>query len=568
MLDAARHVIRTASERALTSLVVWGWAAPFLVFGLVFTELSAISSVVDLLLVIGVGVASHLALGLVVWFAGLTVFSPARRNSAAPWIPVVVMAVAGSVRGGVLAIVFSAVDAGDEVAWWVRVITSAAMVTVSFFFAAYSVELWWRYRERRDELLRQLGTTRPGDTGTDLARDAYRDLIEGGMGTGIRQAKKHTLDTLDRLAQELDAGQLDVDRAATALSDSDQAWREVGESTISRSPAPVPGLTARELAHTLLGIKPVAQLVFVFVAAFSYTRVVGPEIGWVEALGPVGVVLAAQLLVGLSMNSAHRAGAPWNQMVFGAGVAILVVVPVVVGVARELPLAVQVVTAWLGLVAALLALAVGLPIALSRRGDAVLDDITARVDGHVLENIRQQADMFALADRVGAYLRGPLRGEFLQLSMDLRDALTRGDRARATTTLEQLRQVASGISVESQPFIDLPDVLRSWRSHVQLDTNIDAVHIPERIRGRVTSVVTEAVNSAIRHGSTSRVGVFFSYRAEGLQIEIEGAIVTTTPEGDGGLDAAVLDHLAAGTWFYEVTPDGRHRLVVTLKTLG
>jgi len=198
----------------------------------------------------------------------------------------------------------------------------------------------------------------------------------------------------------------------------------------------------------------------------------------------------------------------------------------------------------------------------------VLAQLEKRVDDSVIVQLRTQGEMFVLAQKIGAYLHGPLRSQFLQLSMELRSALENSRPQRVAEVLATLRQVALGAGVEVEKPLDLAQFLDNWRALIQVETNIDDVHIPALIHDRVVTVVTEAVNNAIRHGRASRVGVFFGYQPEGLLVEVIGALVESDEVGEAGLGAHILDDMAPGMWSQDVTDAGRYRLQVTLKTSG
>jgi signal transduction histidine kinase len=176
--------------------------------------------------------------------------------------------------------------------------------------------------------------------------------------------------------------------------------------------------------------------------------------------------------------------------------------------------------------------------------------------------------MFVLAQKIGAYMHGPLRSQFLQLSMALRLALENADPFEVATVLSKLREVAAGVEQRAETVPDLREFLDNWRALITIDSNLEEVHIPDQIRSKVTTVVTEAVNNAIRHGHAKQVGVFFRYRPEGLLVEVIGAPTDNDDGGEAGLGAHILNDIAPGMWLSDVTEDGRYRLRVTIKSTG
>lgn len=563
------HVTNTSARGgALTSLTVWGWSAPFLIFGLVFTGLASIESVLDAALVVVVGIFSHLALGLAIWGARVTVLLRKNRENAGPLKVLSVLVVAGVARGVVIVAGYEFLGVGNEAEWWVRILTSVLLITVSFVYSAYSVQLWRDYIERRRQLLATIATNETAVGRQEIATSAYRDLVFQGVEEDIQTAKKQTAQVIDTISERIETGNISAEELETLFGESDKAWREASHRAWEGSNPDIPRITPRELAITLLGSKPIAVTVFIFGAVFGLFRVLGPDLGVTAALPIMGVFLAGQIVVGLTINALSRFGAPWNQMSFGAGLLVLFLWPGVVAVWWNLPPILVMSMIWLGVVSLFFSLFFGLPIALGKSGEAVLAQLEKRVDDSALAQLRTQGEMFVLAQKIGAYLHGPLRSQFLQLSMELRAALEKADPFDVANALSRLRQVINGLEHRVDTAPDIKEFLGNWRALIRIDTNVDEMHIPERIKTDVTTVVTEAVNNAIRHGNATRVGVFFRYRPDGLLIEVIGAPVGSADPGEAGLGAHILNDIAPGMWFHDVTEDGRYRLRVTLKTTG
>jgi hypothetical protein len=457
---------------------------------------------------------------------------------------------------------------GNEADWWVRLLTSWLLITVSFLYSAYSVQLWRDYVARRRQLLATIATNETAIGRQEIATSAYRDLVFSGVEEDIQTAKKQTAHVIDTISNRIEAGGISAEELESLFGESDKAWREVSHRAWEGSNPDIPRITTRELAITLLGSKPVAITVFIFGAVFGLFRVLGPDLGVAAALPIMGVFLAGQIVVGWLVNVCSPWGPPWNQMSFGAGLLVLFLWPGVVAVWWDLPPILILSMIWLGVVSVFFALFLGLPIALSKSGEAVLAQLEKRVDDSSLAHLRTQGEMFVLAQKIGAYLHGPLRSQFLQLSMELRAALEKADPFDVANALSRLRQVINGLEHRVDTAPDIKEFLANWSALIRIDTNVDEMHIPERIKTDVTTVVTEAVNNAVRHGSATHVGVFFRYRPEGLLVEVIGAPVGLEGPGEAGLGAHILNDIAPGMWFHDVTEDGRYRLRVTLKTTG
>jgi hypothetical protein len=150
--------------------------------------------------------------------------------------------------------------------------------------------------------------------------------------------------------------------------------------------------------------------------------------------------------------------------------------------------------------------------------------------------------------------------------MELRGSLEKADPYDVASSLAKLRDVVRGVDTDAVQPADISHFLANWSGLIDVDTNIQEIHIPARVHDKAATVVTEAVNNAIRHGNATRVGVFFRYRSEGLLIEVVGAPAGDGSVGEAGLGGHILDDIAPGMWFTDVTEDGRYRLRVTLST--
>jgi hypothetical protein len=561
-------MVKTAARGALTGLWVWGWSAPFLVGGIVLSELGSVTGMTDIFLILAVGAVSQLALGLVIWVSRFTLLTAKARENAGVGRVAAVLLVAGAARGGALFGGFSVFEVGQEVSWWVRVMTSGLLITVSFLLSAYSLELWRQYIKRRRELLTTIATQETAVGRQEIAMEAYRDLVGNGVEEDIEGAKRQTLRVIDTISAKIEAGGISQDELEKLFGESDRAWREVSHRAWIGSNTNIPRLTVSELAITLMDSKPVWLIVFWLSGAFGLFRVLGPEIGLPVALQVAGLILAGQLVVGWLVNLLSTTGAPWNQMSFGAGVVVLVAWPIVVATWWDLAPVVGATVSWLGVLGAFFSISLGLPVALAKSGEAILAQLEKRVDDSALRQLRAQGEMFVLAQKVGAYLHGPLRSQFLQLSMELRAVLEKADPHGVATTLAKIRDAVSGLDVEVDQAPTLRQFLDNWSGLIRVDTNIDDIHLPNQVHDRAVTVVTEAVNNSVRHGKATRVGVFFRYRPEGLLVEVIGAPMGTDDSGEAGLGAHILNELAPGMWFQDVSEEGRYRLRVTLKTAG
>jgi len=561
-----KRMASMAAKSALTGVTVWGWSAPFLIGGMVFTELASIGSAQDLVGTIVVGVVGQLGLGVVIWLSRHTVLTEDVRQHAGLGRVLGVLVAAGATRGALIVVGFDLLAVGNTVYWWERVGTSTLLIAVSFLYAAYSIELWREYVSRRRELLAAIVTTEASVGRQQIATDAYRKLVFEGVEEDIERAKGQTFDVIDTISERIESGGISSEELEGLFGESDRAWRDVSHRAWAGANAQVPRITLRELVITLLGSSPLSLIMFVFAGIYGLFRVLGPELGLSRAAAIMLAITAGQLVVGWLVNRLSTTGPPWNQMSFGSGIVIFLWWPLwVAGLFALDPLLVAVIL-WLAVVSVVLSIFIGLPVALAKSGDEVLAQLEKRVDESAIAQLRSQGEMFVLAQKVGTYLHGPLRSEFLQLSMELRSALEKNDPFEVANTLSRLRDVVGGVDHDADRVPDVSQFLGNWAGLITVDTNIEDIHIPSGIHDQVMTVVTEAVNNAIRHGNARHVGAFFRYRPEGLLVEVIGAPLGGQDPGEAGLGAHILNEIAPGMWFHDVTEDGRYRLRVTIRT--
>jgi signal transduction histidine kinase len=109
------------------------------------------------------------------------------------------------------------------------------------------------------------------------------------------------------------------------------------------------------------------------------------------------------------------------------------------------------------------------------------------------------------------------------------------------------------------------DFLHHWDGIITISHDIDAAAVPSDLIEPVTTIVTNAVNDAVRHGGAENVGVTFNLSGD-------CAVLCVTNDGDdfplsgsGGLGNASLDRLAPGAW-ERIRREGVTELSVTFLT--
>lgn len=540
-------------------------AAPFMIFGLLFTELSPGWAAGSVIRTIAAGTVGHLVLGLVLWIARHTLFHPKRRNQVG-WREVVGTLVAGGLsRAGVLNALLDGPGIAD-VEFGVRAGNSVGLVVFSFSVASYSAQLWRDYRDRRYELLYSIAVGGQVSQQQEIAHSEFRSLASEGLGGDMERARDRTMQALGSIRTAIQSGSAATPGLVDLLQETDRDWRALSHKTWLKGQPAVPRLGAGEVLRTLAESRPLSLLVMSGGPAFMFSRAID-DLGLYSTFLFTGLwwlgLAALAIATNLVAESARRAGGA----ILVIGFVLLQLWSVAVGAVFLDSVFLQIQTSFVGMVSSAAAVALGLPVALERSGKAVLEQLEQRLSATTLESLRSQSEMFVLAQRVGTYLHSEVRADFLRLSLRLREALERGDRETALATIGELEKRVAEIDLTAPQYSEIDNLLQflnNWAGVIRLSHNVDSATVPDGLDGIVSAVIMEAVSNAVRHTDATEVNVRAAQGPTDFTIEVSNDGNATDGEAIAGLGSEALDLVAPQSWSRQTGADGIHRLKVSL----
>jgi len=561
------RVFSLAAKYYATSLTLWLSAAAPLIFGVVFTELNDTSTPQSLSRVFLAGVAAHVAVGSVLWLGGRTVLHPTRRDRAG-WREVIgVYVVAGIARALTLGLILETLGVG-ETNFPARITTSVILITFSFTLFSYSAQLWWEYRVKRRALLMSIAVGEETGARQDLATSKYRPVALLDYESDVATIRRQTAEALAGIRQSVRQGAADIEGFNDFVEVSDRRWRELSHKAWLAGTPTLPRLGGGELLRTLAASKPFSLItatagpVYAFFRDFyalPFSQSLSAALIWWGAV-------AALLIV---VNNFAARLKTWGFFVIVAGYLAAIVIPGFVGLVYVDSAALQLQILFVGAVSATASLGLGLPQALERSGQAVLDQLEKRLDQAAVANLRAQGEMFVLAQRIGNYLHSGVRGDFLRHSLSLKEALDSGNRQRIESALDELENLVESIDLEESahpPLERLHQFLASWATIITVTHNIPQESQGDAWEQSVEDIVMEAVNNAVRHGMATWVDITLTRVDRGVTLEVASDSGPVSGGAEAGFGTRSLDRLAPGLWSLSTDSQNIVRLSVELPT--
>lgn len=566
MFKKLERVFSLASKRYATSFYLWLGSAPLLSFGLVLTELSSNWVPEKVLPVLTVGLIAHLALGVVLWIGSKTVLSPARREIAG-WKEVLgVYVLAGLIRGVSIGYFIEAFGVG-ETNYQTRINTAVVLVSFSFTFAAYSAELWRNYSDKRYQLLSSIAVGERVDSLREIAATEYRPLMLVNLEQDIEIVRAQTKKALSSIRQKIRDQQISSAQIKEAFEESDKNWRTLSHKAWIGSLPNVPRISALELFRTLAVSKPISLVALSAGPVYGATRIFSVfEPSQAIFAGLVWWISVVAIAV-LTNNWAAKAKKN-GLFILSLGFVAIQVTAYILGNFFLAGSTSQSELWFVSFVSSAVAVALGLPPALERLGQSVLNQLDRRLDNTALENLRAQGEMFVLAQRIGSYLHSEVRGDFLRHSLALREALEREDSANAERVLDTLDQLVSEIDLaqsDTLPIEKLKTFLDNWNGVIQVTHNLTQVAVPEGLQRITEEIVMESVNNAVRHGHASWVKIHLSKNEKDYELLIQSDSRSYSENLTEGIGTKILDRHAPNRWSWEFVDSGADRPLLSLK---
>jgi signal transduction histidine kinase len=117
--------------------------------------------------------------------------------------------------------------------------------------------------------------------------------------------------------------------------------------------------------------------------------------------------------------------------------------------------------------------------------------------------------------------------------------------ATAAKTLYHQLQTTLGAPITIDTLLDF---LRHWDGIITITYDIDAASVPSHLIEPVSTIVTNAVNDAVRHGGAENIGVSLEVGGDKARLCVTNDGADAPSSGPEGLGHASLDRLAGAGW--------------------
>jgi signal transduction histidine kinase len=235
-----------------------------------------------------------------------------------------------------------------------------------------------------------------------------------------------------------------------------------------------------------------------------------------------------------------------------------------VGVTAENPFSVISVHA----LALTVTLALSLPPTVARARRSVLENLQRHTDSATLEKLHVESQLAIVTEKIASHLHGDVRGNFLASVLNLQRHIDSGNTDEARATIEKLRSALASPMDLSPPDVDsegqLAIFIKNWSAILDIEFERPMSTIPAEFMSAFHTVVVDAVNNAVRHGSADWVRIGFTIESDALALNIRN---NGNPRATArvGLGTIHLNQLAPDNWSRFTNDQGITQLVVRLE---
>ena len=556
-----REALNRVGQRYAFSPILIIASAPLLIGGFLATEISS-ANLQDWWLYLAVGLVGQLVLAVVFLIGHYLLF---RQGPIGQRNPVAVLAtyfVAAWLRVGTHVLLMEQLGLDNHVPLWSRLVTSAMLIPLAFGLSSYALESLRRYFDAREGLIRSIP-----QASTELQRqqsvsESLRSSLLSRVDSQISLVNQETTMALSNLEAQIRRGEDVRPELRQLLDEADRKWRGISHEALQAASITLPKATVSEFIHTLVVTKPLSYLALVSSGVFLFSLVLGRELPPLNAASWSALWVLLVTALAFAVNETSSRLNRWAVPVFFAGFTALLGSSVLLRLIPELPELAGWGAVVVGAQACLVALVVGSGPALGGNQERVLTSLRGRLDSATIERLRVESELVLLAQKVASRLHANSRGVFLAKVLGLQRALDRGDHDGALQALAEMRQ---SLEVEvNTPQTDPDDsellgFLDNWRGLVEIHTNLHTAVVPEPLHSSINTIVMDAVNDAIRHGSADWIEVTVASDKTGTVLTVTNN--GTAPQaGRQGIGGHTLDRLATGGWTREVDVLGFTRL--------
>lgn len=561
---------RVGGKYAL-SLRMFLLGAPFWTVGFVLNEEASFTSVGGLLTVFTIALVGQAVMGVTLLAGRVPLIW---RRSARP-IPLTYLIVVWSSSAVTRIIViiqgFALAGIPDDVPLASRLAVSGFMATVGYGLGSYGFDAYDRFRTQRAQLLSELLASE-GQLATHRAAvETMKKTLLDQVDSQLRQSRDSSTQSLDTLEQAL-ATSSDARPALSALHTlSDETWHSVRNILGPNAPTTLPKVGVQELVRIFAESGPFRPPLLATVAVFLYLLIYSRAFDWLTGALLVVGWLGALVILTLGFNAllkvTGKATVPLF-IVMATGVVLsalpLLQVAALVEVTAANPLSIISVQA-LSLTVALL---VSLPPTIARARRGVLENLQRHTNSATLEKLHVESQLAIVTEKIASHLHGDVRGNFLASVLNLQRHIDSGDTEEARVTIAKLRVALASPLDLSPPAVDserqLAIFVKNWAAILDIEFDSPVSTVPAEFLPAFHTVVVDAVNNAVRHGSADWVRIGFTIEQDALALNIRN---NGNPRATArvGLGTIHLNQLAPDKWSRFTNEQGITQLVVRLE---
>ena len=564
-IDRLRRILPLIGGRYSFSWILIIGSLPLLTIGFVVTEISQETQSRWWAYAV-VALVGQLALGAVFLVARVGLQPRDSRESLSWWVVVAVYVVAAQLRVAVIELGLDAFDLSDDVLWGARAVNSAVMFPLLFGFSSLALEGLARYHDQRAQLVRSLVEGQSDLERQQRAVDTLRQGVVEQVDRDVADANRITLDALGTLEQSISDGS-DVRPELVALvEESDRRWRRISHAAWNAVSVDIPRPSVADYVTVVAKSGPLSLITVALSGVFMYSLVLARALE-----PPVALVLTVMWIVGavtvgwvVNRLGVLVSGVP--ELASVGGVLMFVALGGAFLLVPDLSSS-QAAVAWTIHTTNILAgLILGFTPSLLRDRQVTLDVLRNRLDQSTIERLRTESELVVLAQQVATTLHSTTRADFLARMLTLQRALDRDDQDAALEAIKSLKEsLSGGMTVASPEETHLDEFLENWSGFVTLERQIEPDILEGEAATAVTTIVADAVNNAIRHGSADWIRVELARSGSGVDVRVmnNGSLVGS---GRGvGVGSKNLDRLATGGWELGVV-GGKTRLEARVLT--
>ena len=570
MLSFALIKERVGGKYAL-SLRMFLLGSPFWTLGFVLNEQASFTSVGGFFTVLAIALLGQAVMGLTILAGRLPLL---RRNSERPIALSYLLVVwSSSALTRIVVIVqgFAFVGIPDEIPLASRIAVSGFIAIVGYGLGSYGFDAYDRFRAQRAQLLAELLASEEQLTTHRAAVETMKKTLLDQVDSQLRESRESSTQTLDNLEQALTTRSDSKPALSELHTLSDETWHSVRKILGPNAPATLPKVGIRELLRIFAESGPFRPPLLATVAVFLYLLVYSRAFDWLTGAFLVMGWLGAIVILTLGFNALLKITGPATVpllILLSTGVVLsavpLLEVAALAGVTVGNPFSVVSVHA----LALTVTLSTSLPPTVARARRGVLENLQRHTDGATLEKLHVESQLAIVTEKIASHLHGDVRGNFLASVLNLQRHIDSGDTDEARATIAKLRAALASPMDLSPPDADderqLEIFVKNWSAILDIEFERPVSTVPAEFMPAFHTVVVDAVNNAVRHGSADWVRIGFTVERDALALTIRN---NGNPRATArvGLGTIHLNQLAPEKWSRFTNEQGITQLVVRLE---